>query len=154
VLKESAKEISQQLEEATAQLAELLVQLPNLPHDSVPPGKTPEDNEIVSQEGEIPVLYEGAVPHWDLAKKYNLIDFDLGSKISGAGFPVYRGQGARLQRALINFFLERGIEAGYEEVQPPYVVNEDSAYGTGQLPDKEGQMYLANLDKLYLIPTA
>ncbi|MEI6574956.1 MAG: serine--tRNA ligase [Bacteroidota bacterium] len=153
-LKEASKELSEQLEDASAKLAELSVQLPNLPHDSVPKGTHAEHNEIVSQEGEIPVLHKEAVPHWDLAKKFNLIDFDLGSKISGAGFPVYRGKGARLQRALINFFLESGINAGYEEIQPPYVVNEDSAYGTGQLPDKEGQMYLATLDKLYLIPTA
>lgn len=153
-LKEAAKELSENLETATVKLSDLMVLLPNLPHSSVPKGKTPEDNEIVSQEGEIPTLHPDAVPHWDLAKKYNLIDFDLGSKISGAGFPVYRGKGARLQRALINFFLECGLAAGYEEIQPPYVVNEDSAYATGQLPDKEGQMYLANLDKLYLIPTA
>jgi len=153
-LKESAKDLNENLELASAKLNDLLVQLPNLPHSSVPPGKHAEHNEVVSQEGDIPTLHAAAVPHWDLAKKYNLIDFDLGSKISGAGFPVYRGKGARLQRALINFFLERGIAAGYEEIQPPYVVNEDSAYGTGQLPDKEGQMYLANLDKLYLIPTA
>jgi seryl-tRNA synthetase len=133
---------------------EALVLLPNLPHPSVPKGKGAEDNPVVLEDGVIPHLYVDAVPHWDLASKYNLIDFETGVKITGAGFPVYKGKGARLQRALINFFLESAIAAGYEEVQPPYVVNEDSAYGTGQLPDKEGQMYHCTVDNLYLIPTA
>ena len=130
------------------------MQIPNLPHQSVPAGKHAEDNLIERTGGEMPALYEGAVPHWDLAKKYDLIDFELGVKISGAGFPVYKGKGARLQRALINFFLDNAREAGYLEVQPPYVVNAASGYGTGQLPDKEGQMYHCTIDDLYLIPTA
>jgi seryl-tRNA synthetase len=130
------------------------VKLPNLPHNSVPKGKTPEENENVKQVGEIPVLHEGALPHWELAKKYDLFDLELGVKITGAGFPVYKGKGAKLQRALISFFLDRGIEAGYNEVIPPHMVNEASAFGTGQLPDKEGQMYHATADNLYLIPTA
>jgi len=129
------------------------VQLPNMPHESVPCGKCAEDNEVVYQEGDITVT-DNLVPHWELIKQYDIIDFDLGSKITGAGFPVYKGKGAKMQRSLINFFLDMAIEAGYHEVQPPYLVNEDSAYATGQLPDKEGQMYLATLDNLYLIPTA
>ena len=153
-LKNLAKELSETLESAKKELEELLVRVPNLPHASVPAGKTAEDNEIILQEGKIPELYEGAVPHWDLASQYNIIDFALGNKISGAGFPVYRGKGARLQRALINFFLEKAIEAGYQEIQPPYLVNAASGFGTGQLPDKDGQMYYAPLDDLYLIPTA
>ncbi len=152
-LKEQARFMGEALDQASNELNELLVQLPNLPHSLVPRGKTPEDNEIVSSYGDIPQLING-VPHWDLCSKYDLIDFELGSKVSGAGFPFYKGKGARLQRALINFFLEEAVKAGYLEIQPPYVVNEASAYATGQLPDKEGQMYLANLDKLYLIPTA
>ena len=152
-LKEQARVMGEALDQASNELNELLVQLPNLPHSLVPRGKTPEDNEIVSSYGDIPQLING-VPHWDLCSKYDLIDFELGSKVSGAGFPFYKGKGARLQRALINFFLEEAVKAGYLEIQPPYVVNEASAYATGQLPDKEGQMYLANLDKLYLIPTA
>jgi len=130
------------------------VLLPNTPHSSVPKGKTPEDNEVVHTEGAIPELGEAALPHWDLAKKYDLIDFELGVKITGAGFPVYKGKGAKLQRALINFFLDKAHEAGYMEIQPPILINEDSGYGTGQLPDKEGQMYFVGEDKLYLIPTA
>jgi seryl-tRNA synthetase len=130
------------------------VLLPNMPHSSVPLGKTPEDNENIHQEGVIPDLPADAAPHWDLTTKYKLVDFELGVKITGAGFPVYRGKGARLQRALINFFLEEGVKAGYEEIQPPLLVNEASGYGTGQLPDKEGQMYHAQIDNLYLIPTA
>src|SRR5690606_1289306 len=121
---------------------------------SVPVGRTPEENEIVKQWGEIPKLHEGAKPHWDLIKDYDIIDFDLGVKISGAGFPVYKGKGARLQRALINFFLDEALKAGYLEIQPPIVVNQESGYATGQLPDKEGQMYHATADDLYLIPTA
>ncbi|HHN48137.1 MAG TPA: serine--tRNA ligase [Bacteroidales bacterium] len=153
-LKQLSKTLGDQLEKAENELQHLLVQLPNLPHVSVKPGKSAEDNEIVHQEGEIPELPDEASPHWDLCKKYGIIDFELGNKITGAGFPVYRGKGARLQRALINYFLDKGIEAGYLEYQPPLLVNEASGYGTGQLPDKDGQMYLVNEDNLYLIPTA
>jgi seryl-tRNA synthetase len=153
-LKDSIKVLDDKLSEIEQKLNELLVQIPNLPHESVPPGKHAEDNLIERTGGAMPNLPEGAVPHWDLAKKYDLIDFELGVKISGAGFPVYKGKGARLQRALINFFLDNAREAGYLEVQPPYVVNAASGYGTGQLPDKEGQMYHRGLDDLYLIPTA
>lgn len=135
-------------------IQELLVQIPNMPHDSVPEGKIAEDNICEKTGGIIPELPEDALPHWDLAKKYDLIDFELGVKITGAGFPVYKGYGSRLQRALINFFLDNAREAGYMEVEPPYVVNADSGYGTGQLPDKEGQMYHVAADNLYLIPTA
>jgi seryl-tRNA synthetase len=131
-----------------------LVTIPNLPHESVPEGKGAEDNIIERTGGAIPTLPEDALPHWDLAKKYDLIDFEMGVKITGAGFPVYKGKGARLQRALINFFLDNAREAGYLEVQPPYVVNAMSGYGTGQLPDKEGQMYHCQVDDFYLIPTA
>jgi seryl-tRNA synthetase len=130
------------------------VLLPNTPHESVPKGKTPEDNEVFHTEGAIPELGPNALPHWELAKKYDLIDFELGVKITGAGFPVYKGKGARLQRALINFFLDKALEAGYLEIEPPILINEDSGFGTGQLPDKEGQMYFVGEDKLYLIPTA
>lgn len=133
---------------------ELLVQIPNMPHDSVPEGKAAEDNICEKTGGIIPELPEDALPHWDLAKKYDLIDFELGVKITGAGFPVYKGYGSRLQRALINFFLDNAREAGYMEVEPPYVVNAESGYGTGNLPDKEGQMYYVTADNLYLIPTA
>jgi seryl-tRNA synthetase len=153
-LKELAKELSTTFEATKKDLEENLLKVPNLPHPSVPPGKTPEDNQIVHEEGVIPGLPDSAVPHWDLASKYDLIDFALGNKISGAGFPVYKGKGARLQRALINFFLDRAIAEGYLEIQPPYLVNAASGYGTGQLPDKDGQMYYAPLDDLYLIPTA
>ncbi len=143
-----------QLDEITSQMNELLVQLPNLPHSSVPPGHSAADNEVVYEWGRLPELAEGAKPHWDLASEYDIIDFDLGSKVTGAGFPFYKGKGAKLQRALINFFLEEAIGAGYTEFQPPLFVNEDSAYGTGQLPDKDAQMYAIGLDKLYAIPTA
>jgi seryl-tRNA synthetase len=135
-------------------MLDLLVTLPNLPHSSVPQGKTAEDNEITFTWGTIPVLDADAQPHWDLIKKYDIIDFDLGNKITGAGFPVYKGKGARLQRALINFFLDEAIQAGYYEIQPPILINEDSGFGTGQLPDKEGQMYVTKEEGLYLIPTA
>ncbi|WP_339701536.1 serine--tRNA ligase [Algoriphagus aquimarinus] len=134
-------------------LNSLLYTIPNVPHFSVPAGKSAEDNEVVFESGAIPDLYEGKLPHWDLIKKYDIIDFDLGVKITGAGFPVYKGKGARLQRALINFFLDEALAQGYYEIQPPILVNEDSGFGTGQLPDKEGQMYYADADKLYLIPT-
>ena len=149
-----SKELDVFLANTISQMNDLLVQLPNTPHSSVPKGKTAEDNEVVYQEGNIPDLGKEALPHWDLAAKYDIIDFELGVKITGAGFPVYKGKGARLQRALINFFLDNALRAGYREIQPPLMVNEDSGYGTGQLPDKEGQMYFAGLDKLYLIPTA
>ncbi len=153
-LKVISKELSEKLEEIETTLNQTLVQIPNLPHSSVPKGKSAEDNENIHQEGEIPVLYEGAVPHWDLCTKYDIIDFELGNKITGAGFPVYKGKGSKLQRALINFFLDNASENGYTEIQPPLMVNEASGYGTGQLPDKEGQMYHATVDNLYLIPTA
>jgi len=153
-LKELAKDLSVTFETTKKELEDALMKVPNLPHPSIPRGKTPEDNEIVYEEGVIPDLPVSAVPHWDLASKYDLIDFALGNKISGAGLPVYKGKGARIQRALINFFLDRAIAAGYQEIQPPYLVNAASGYGTGQLPDKDGQMYYAPLDDLYLIPTA
>ena len=153
-IKEQTKEFSAQLDAIIIQMNDLLVQIPNLPHSSVKPGHSATDNEVVYEWGQIPELGPEAKPHWDLASYYDIIDFDLGSKVTGAGFPFYKGQGAKLQRALINFFLEEAIAAGYTEFQPPLFVNEDSAYGTGQLPDKEGQMYTMTLDKLYAIPTA
>ncbi len=153
-IKEKTKELNQKLAETKDQLNEKLVEIPNLPHETVPPGKQASDNITVHEEGVIPKLPENAVPHWDLISKYDLIDFELGNKVTGAGFPFYKGKGARLQRALINFFLDEAIKAGYQEVQPPLMVNEASAYGTGQLPDKEGQMYTIGADKLYMIPTA
>lgn len=153
-LKEEARVMSEQLTNLQNELNALHVTLPNLPHDSVPKGKSAEDNQIVKEEGHIPQLPENAVPHWDLATKYDIISWELGSKVTGAGFPFYKGQGAKLQRALINFFLEEGISAGYGEIQPPLLINEDSGFGTGQLPDKEGQMYHCTVDNLYLIPTA
>ncbi len=153
-LKNLTRSMGTQLEGFKSELDSLLIQLPNLPHPDVPAGSSAEDNEIILQEGELPILGEGALPHWELAGRYDIIDFDLGSKVTGAGFPFYKGKGAKLQRALINFFIEEAIEAGYTEFQPPLMVNEDSAYGTGQLPDKDGQMYHVNIDNLYLIPTA
>lgn len=152
--KEKTKELTAKLHELEQQLHDTIVKLPNLPHDSVPAGKTPEDNEVVRMGGEAPQLSEQKKPHWDLMDQYKLVDFELGNKITGSGFPVYTGQGAKLQRALINYFLNYNIDAGYNEYYPPYMVNEDSAYGTGQLPDKEGQMYHVVNDGLYLIPTA
>lgn len=152
--KDQLKSMSDQLTEAEAQLQQALVQLPNLPHSSVPAGITPEENEVVHEWGVIPTLYEGAKPHWELTSQYDIIDFELGVKITGAGFPVYKGKGARLQRALINFFLDEALKAGYTEIMPPHVVNADSGFGTGQLPDKEGQMYHMQIDDLYMIPTA
>ncbi|UBM62911.1 serine--tRNA ligase [Candidatus Sulfidibacterium hydrothermale] len=153
-LKEQAKTLSAELDTLAKNLNSKMVELPNLPHVSVPKGNSDADNEVVFSEGEIPALPENALPHWELADKYKIIDFDLGSKVTGAGFPFYRGKGARLQRALINFFLDEAIAAGYLEYQPPLLINEASGFGTGQLPDKEGQMYYVGLDKLYLIPTA
>ncbi|MBU2062607.1 MAG: serine--tRNA ligase [Bacteroidetes bacterium] len=153
-LKEKSKELAEAAEVLTSELTEKLYTLPNLPADIVPAGKTPEENLNVFESGEVPVLHEGAQPHWELVKKYDIIDFELGVKITGAGFPVYKGKGARLQRALINYFLDKNTAAGYNEVQVPHFVNEASAYGTGQLPDKEGQMYHDAADDLYLIPTA
>lgn len=154
VLKESSVSLGDTLKEAEQKIESLLVTIPNLPHHSVPEGKGADDNLIERSGGEIPTLGDDALPHWELAKKYDLIDFELGVKITGAGFPVYKGRGARLQRALINFFLDSARDAGFTEVQPPYLVNSDSGFGTGQLPDKEGQMYHVGVDDLYLIPTA
>ena len=152
--KETARQLEETLKAAATKIEELLVIVPNLPHESVPDGKGADDNLVEKTGGVMPVLADDALPHWELAKEYDLIDFELGVKITGAGFPVYKGKGARLQRALINFFLDSARDAGFLEVQPPYVVNSDSGFGTGQLPDKEGQMYHATLDDLYLIPTA
>lgn len=154
VLKEQSKALSEKSETLAQELTQKLYTLPNLPADIVPEGKTPEDNLTTHQEGDIPLLHEGAQPHWDLVKKYDIIDFELGNKITGAGFPVYKGKGAKLQRALITYFLDKNTDAGYTEYQVPHLVNEASGYGTGQLPDKEGQMYHSTVDDLYLIPTA
>lgn len=153
-LKADAKMLEEKTKQLEEELFAKLVTLPNTPHESVPVGKTPEENITVHQHGTIPQLAEGALPHWDLITKYNLIDFELGTKITGAGFPVYRGKGARMQRGLVNFFLDEAMKAGYEEIVPPFLVNAESGFGTGQLPDKEGQMYHAQVDDLYLIPTA
>lgn len=153
-LKESLQPISERLAAVEKELEDTIVKLPNLPSANVPKGRTPEDNVVVREGGSKPTLPAGAVPHWDLAKKYKLIDFELGNKITGSGFPVYTGKGARLQRALIAYFLDYNSKAGYTEIVPPFVVNEASAFGTGQLPDKEGQMYYINEDKFYLIPTS
>lgn len=153
-LKQKEKELEEQLKLAELELQKILVLIPNTPSLQVPPGKTPEDNEVVFEHGEKPTLSEQALCHWDIAAKYNIIDFELGVKLTGAGFPVYKGKGARLQRALINYFLDKATSAGYLEIQPPILVNEDSGFGTGQLPDKEGQMYHVGVDNLYLIPTA
>ncbi len=154
VLKEDAKRLGEALNTASDELQSLLYQIPNVPHNLVPSGKSADDNEEVFKEGEIPKLNPDALPHWELAKKYDIIDFELGVKITGAGFPVYKGKGARLQRALIAYFLDKNTAAGYTEMQVPHLVNEASGYGTGQLPDKEGQMYHVGADDLYLIPTA
>jgi len=152
-LKETSKQFTEKLQNKVSELQELLYLIPNIPNKIVPSGSTEEDNETIFEEGEFPKLHEGALPHWELAKKYDFIDFELGNKITGAGFPVYKGKGARLQRALINYFLDKNVLAGYDEVQVPYLVNEASGIGTGQLPDKEGQMYHDAQDDLYLIPT-
>jgi len=153
-LKGTIKEKEEAAKAAEKQMLDLLVTLPNLPHSSVPEGKTAEENEVVLTWGSLPKMQADAQPHWDLIKKYDIIDFDLGNKITGAGFPVYKGKGARLQRALINFFLDEAIKVGYYEIQPPILINEDSGFGTGQLPDKEGQMYVTKEEGLFLIPTA
>ena len=153
-LKGTIKEKEEAAKAAEKQMLDLLVTLPNLPHSSVPEGKTAEENEVVLTWGSLPEMQADAQPHWDLIKKYDIIDFDLGNKITGAGFPVYKGKGARLQRALINFFLDEAIKVGYYEIQPPILINEDSGFGTGQLPDKEGQMYVTKEEGLFLIPTA
>lgn len=153
-LKEASKKLNEKLNEKTEALTDLLYKIPNVPHESVPQGNSEEDNEEIFKEGDTPTLHDGAMPHWELAKKYDIIDFELGNKITGAGFPVYKGKGARLQRALITYFLDKNTEAGYTEYQLPLLVNEASCYGTGQLPDKEGQMYHDSRDDLYLIPTA
>ncbi|TDO05108.1 serine--tRNA ligase [Sunxiuqinia elliptica] len=153
-LKDNIKQLDEEFAKIDDEVFQLQVQLPNIPADIVPAGKTPEDNEIVKKAGEQPDLGEAKLPHWELAEKYDLIDFELGVKLTGAGFPVYKGKGSRFQRALINFFLDEAQKAGYLEIQPPLVVNEDSGFGTGQLPDKEGQMYHVTEDNLYLIPTA
>ena len=154
LLKEKSKELAEKADAVANELLEKLYTLPNLPAAIVPEGKTPEENVTVFQEGAIPVLHEGAQPHWELVKKYDIIDFELGNKITGAGFPVYKGKGAKLQRALITYFLDKNTDAGYKEYQVPHLVNEASAYGTGQLPDKDGQMYHDATDNLFLIPTA
>ncbi len=152
--KEASKQLGELLNTTAAELQELLYQIPNIPHESVPAGNSDDDNVEIFKEGDIPKLNEDALPHWELAKKYDIIDFELGVKVTGAGFPIYKGKGARLQRALISYFLDKNTEAGYTEVQLPLMVNEASGYGTGQLPDKEGQMYHVQNDDLYLIPTA
>ena len=152
--KEDIENLKEELKKVEANLQDILYTIPNIPFEKVSHGKTPEDNEIIFQSHEVEGLGEGNIPHWELAKKYNLIDFELGVKIAGAGFPVYFGKGARLQRALVQYFLDKNVDAGYLEVNPPHVINEASGYGTGQLPDKEGQMYYIEEDKLFLIPTA
>ncbi len=153
-LKQQSSLVQDELNLLEEKLNTELVKLPNLPSEKVPKGRTPEDNENIKEEGKIPELPENALPHWELAAKSDIIDFELGVKLTGAGFPVYKGKGARLQRALINFFLDKAVEAGYKEIQPPILINKDSGFGTGQLPDKEGQMYHMQIDDYYLIPTA
>lgn len=153
-LKSSLQPVNEKLSAVEKNLHDSLIKLPNLPHSSVPEGRTPEENEVVREGGQKPVLSKNAVPHWDLAKKYDLINFETGNKVTGAGFPFYKNKGAKLQRALIQYFLDYNTAAGYTEYEPPFMVNEASAYGTGQLPDKEGQMYHVTADNLFLIPTA
>ena len=153
-LKDESRQLADDLNTTAEELQGLLYQIPNVPHELVPAGNSEEDNEIVYEEGEIPALETDALPHWELAKRHHIIDFELGVKITGAGFPVYKGKGARLQRALISYFLDKNTQAGYDEIQVPHLVNEASGLGTGQLPDKEGQMYHIGDDDLYLIPTA
>lgn len=154
IMKTRSKELDAEVKQLEADLIQALYVLPNLPHESVPEGNGEEDNKVVAEVGEKPQLTGDVLPHWELIKKYDIVDFELGNKVTGAGFPFYKGKGARLQRAMINFFLDQAIEAGYTEIQPPILINEESGYGTGQLPDKEGQMYEATADGLYLIPTA
>jgi len=154
LIKDQVRDLSARLTQTEDNLTKRLVLIPNLPHASVPRGSSAEDNEIVLEDGSKPTLHEGALPHWELAAKYRLIDFELGNKITGAGFPVYLGKGAKVQRALVQYFLDEAVKAGYTEIQPPILVNEASAFATGQLPDKEGQMYFVGADSLYLIPTA
>jgi len=154
ILKNQSKELGELFDKTATELKDLLLLVPNIPHKEVPKGNSENDNKIVEEGGKLPEMQADAMPHWELAKKYDIIDFDLGNKITGAGFPVYKGKGACLQRALINFFLDNAIEAGYTEIQTPLLVNEESGFGTGQLPDKEGQMYHVQTDNLYLIPTA
>ncbi len=154
LLKDQSKELTEKLSQTALDLQEILYQIPNIPNEIVPSGNSEDDNETVFEAGKIPTLHKDALPHWELAKKYDIIDFELGNKITGAGFPVYKGKGARLQRALINYFLDKNTAAGYTEMQVPHLVNEASGKGTGQLPDKEGQMYHCGVDNLYLIPTA
>jgi seryl-tRNA synthetase len=153
-LKETSKKLGEQLSALEKQQQDLIVRLPNIPSEKVPPGKTPEDNVNVHEEGMPPAFIDDPLPHWELTSKYDIINFELGVKLTGAGFPVYKGKGARLQRALINYFLDKATAAGYKEIQPPIMINEDSGFGTGQLPDKEGQMYHVGVDNLFLIPTA
>ena len=153
-LKSESKDLSDKLSVTENEIKQLLYKIPNTPNKSVPEGKSADDNEVVYQHGDIPQLHDGALPHWDLIKQYDIIDFELGNKVSGAGFPFYKGKGARLQRAMINFFLDEAQKMGFDEVQPPIVINEDSGYGTGQLPDKDGQMYHIQLENFFLIPTA
>jgi seryl-tRNA synthetase len=153
-MKEQQKSFAEELTSTEENLKNEIVKLPNLPHALVAPGKSSEDNVVIQSGGEVPTLHKDAVPHWDLIKKYDIIDFELGIKLTGAGFPVYKGKGAKLQRALINFFLDEGEKAGYREIEPPIMVNKDSGFGTGQLPDKEGQMYHATQDDFYMVPTA
>jgi len=153
-LKENSKKLNEDLITTKEELQSILNKIPNIPHELVPIGKSEEDNVEIFSDGDIPKLMEGSLPHWELAKKYDIIDFELGNKITGAGFPVYKGKGAKLQRALISFFLDMNTQAGYNEVQVPHLINEQSGFGTGQLPDKEGMMYYINEDNLYLIPTA
>ena len=153
-LKENSKKLNEDLITTKEELQSILNKIPNIPHELVPFGKSEEDNVEIFSDGDIPKLMEGSLPHWELAKKYDIIDFELGNKITGAGFPVYKGKGAKLQRALISFFLDMNTQAGYNEVQVPHLINEQSGFGTGQLPDKEGMMYYINEDNLYLIPTA
>ena len=152
--KTQLKTLEAELKIVTNRRDEILFKIPNVPHPTVPKGNSDADNKIESEHGDVPTLHDGAVPHWDLIKKYDIIDFEVGTKVTGAGFPIYKGKGARLQRALINYFLDQASEAGYSEVIPPHLVNEASGFGTGQLPDKDGQMYHAQEDGLYLIPTA
>jgi len=152
--KEESKSLGKKLSETEDAIRSILLQIPNVPHDSVPYGNSSDDNQLITEKGQIPELGDNAKPHWDIATNYDIIDLEMGSKVTGSGFPVYKGKGAKLQRALINFFLDSAVKEGYKEIQPPILINEASGYGTGQLPDKEGQMYHIGIDNLYLSPTA